>query len=899
MFDPSKLNLDPENIEKDIENTQKNTEDIQKDSKKEVKNDLDIKDTINIDDIDIKKETISQVKNNIIFNISINSLQDILILLADKEYDFVVIEPETEAVKISFKKDKIEKETFFIKYPIYSKILIKAKILTHLKVDEAENTQEWTWEIRLKSKTYKLISKTIPNELWDKLFLKLKLLEKKLTKQTKKLSLNQILWFLWAIAFISLILWWTFLWFIALNAKTVEDVEFFRSLGINLNDIKDFVSKLIIIIFSILLFIETIFLVVFLFKFSLTKKEYKQKRIRYWIISVLFLIFTVFTTSIWMVIDKQIKTWPNWQEMAYWDIQLYDNSKLISEKFDKWWSIIKDTSNMIWPVVIKFDLNFLAKKEQDKWHRIKKYIWDFWEKDMQVTSTPTIIKKFSKKWNHEISLIIETINLEWQTTEKKVENIPNINISYVVTKSEKQLKSWWKLVSFDAKALKELWKIEWYFTNDLTKPVWKWYTFKIWTPIFKETIVWMYIKRNDKTSEALDKIFIVEKDDKSQIFWEIISNRGLVNDLEFDFHLENIENDFWEWFIEEYKWIIEWKEITKAWSVENPSESSKIKYTFKNYWKHNIKVILKNSDSKIKEISTTIDIPQNIKLKNKLRIKNNDEVVENVKYEPLLNEYYINEIWIPTKIVFDARFVRADNLLYTLKQVNWDFDSNWDIDKTKKTAYYDMNTTWNHTISVEYIFAHREITDDIIKLKEKIFIEWVQKEAILNLKIEKTGNYAPSIVKFDASRSIIKDEDIAKFVWDFGDWIVHEWDAIVSWHKYSNPGVYSVVVKIVTESWKEFTTSKTFTLSPKPQSVKIDVSMKKTLPGYGIDFSSTKSQWQIVSYLWDFGDKNVSTEANPTHSYRKPWKYTVTLKVDFANNNVLEDKIEIEILEDE
>jgi hypothetical protein len=142
MFDPSKLNLDPENIEKDIENTQKNTEDIQKDSKKEVKNDLDIKDTINIDDIDIKKETISQVKNNIIFNISINSLQDILILLADKEYDFVVIEPETEAVKISFKKDKIEKETFFIKYPIYSKILIKAKILTHLKVDEAENTQE-------------------------------------------------------------------------------------------------------------------------------------------------------------------------------------------------------------------------------------------------------------------------------------------------------------------------------------------------------------------------------------------------------------------------------------------------------------------------------------------------------------------------------------------------------------------------------------------------------------------------------------------------------------------------------------------------------------------------------------------------------------------------------------
>jgi PKD repeat protein len=81
--------------------------------------------------------------------------------------------------------------------------------------------------------------------------------------------------------------------------------------------------------------------------------------------------------------------------------------------------------------------------------------------------------------------------------------------------------------------------------------------------------------------------------------------------------------------------------------------------------------------------------------------------------------------------------------------------------------------------------------------------------------------------------------------------------------------------------------------------VVIDVSRKKTFVNAGIDFSSTKSEGQIVSYLWDFWDEAISTEPNPTHAYRKPGTYTVSLKVDFANNNILEDKIKIEILEEE
>jgi hypothetical protein len=46
-----------------------------------------------------------------------------------------------------------------------------------------------------------------------------------------------------------------------------------------------------------------------------------------------------------------------------------------------------------------------------------------------------------------------------------------------------------------------------------------------------------------------------------------------------------------------------------------------------------------------------------------------------MKYEEKLNEYYINEIAVPTEIKLDARFIKTNNLLYTLKKVSWDYNS--------------------------------------------------------------------------------------------------------------------------------------------------------------------------------------------------------------------------------
>jgi PKD repeat protein len=69
--------------------------------------------------------------------------------------------------------------------------------------------------------------------------------------------------------------------------------------------------------------------------------------------------------------------------------------------------------------------------------------------------------------------------------------------------------------------------------------------------------------------------------------------------------------------------------------------------------------------------------------------------------------------------------------------------------------------------------------------------------------------------------------------------------------------------------------------------------MKKGFVGSSIDFSSAKSEWQINWYLWKFWDDQISTKANPSHKFKKPWKYNVTLELEFDNMNVMTDQVEI------
>ena len=940
MFDPSKLNIDLDNLDNNNseKNKKKDTIETNNSSEKKINeenNTSDNNDILNQIDNEPKyywldnienhesenntQETQTPIIKNTVYDINIKSLENILNLIIEKEYDFVTIEPSDQEIKISFKKDNTEKEVKYIKYPTYTNILLKAKTTSKLVVDNTQEEQLWNWEITLKNKIYKLFTKTVPSDYWEKIFLKPieEKWKKVVKKEKKKTSLWQIMWFLWGLLFAILIIWWAFLAFILLNSSNVADLTFFNNLWVDVWSIKEFTAKLVDFIFVSIIFIETIFLFVFTFKSILTKKEFKQKRISRIVLAIFFLILVMISWFLWLTLSKKINSlkWLN-----YWKIEFYDNSKYLSDLFDESWSKVNINDLLIWPITIRFNIEEFMNKLKDDWFVPQKLIWFFWYEEIEKPIEDyELIKTFNIKWPNIVTLKIEWLNIKWENEIFKNE-IWNINISNTVNITENKTDNWGSIFNYDANDLKNLWKIKWYYIPDLTwkteiektniindsleNEILEWYNFTSKIIFDQEIVLWLKIITKWKINKDLDKIFIISKNESDSINWEIKYITSLDNDLEYTLFVSNPETKLWEWIIEEFKWKIQDKEITKKANITNLEESSKHTHTFKQYWTNKVSVIIKDSRWKIKELSTIIETAKKLILEDNLDIYNQEEIIENIKYDKTLNEYFINQVWIPTTIKFDAKKIRWDKSikwnypLHILKEVIWDFDSDWDTDKKWKQINFDINREWTHSISVTYVFVHIKKKDDIIKIKENIYIEWIKKEAILNIWIEKEWNYVPITVKFDASKSIVNNEDIVKFIWDYWDWISEERDAIVQWHKYSKPWNYDIKLTVITENWKEFSTSKKLILKPKPQNVEISSSMKKAPIWQWIDFYSDWSEWQITSYFWDFWEWSTSIDANPTHYFYKPWKYIVKLKLDFDNNNVLEDQIIIEIYEE-
>ena len=946
MFDPSKLNLDLDNLDENNseenkqdsnKNPNKSDSDTKTNQKQNIKNDIledinnqekqikkdsvlndfnnpllkeeDKKQETNTEEQDtnenktIKKQYTKKEKNKIetpkeekiIYDINLNSVETLIAYLVEHKYDFLTIVPSENNVKIDFFSDKILRESKYIQYPIYSKLLIKIKSNAKLKIEETEKDQEWKWEIILKNKTYKILVKTVSSNLWEKIFLKaIESQKKPVKKQAKKTSIWSIFWFLWAIIFIWLVLWWSFISFVVMNAKTVEDVKFFYRLWINLNDINNFIETAIWIIFSIIVLFEILSLIIFLFKFLFTKKEFKKQRITRWVISFIILIITFITVSSWMYIDKKIKSLPNWQELAYWNIQLLDNDVLNeSDMFNREAALLKETTNLIWPINIKFDITNLANSEKEKWIKINKYIWNFWwDKDI-ITLKPSIIKNFNEKWNYKVRLMLEEIDLHWDTVDKKIENIPSIEISNTVKITEEKLNNWWKIVKFDASNLKNLWKINWFFITKeqkwKLKPVYTWYNFNPAKVIFEDTVIWMQINNTDKQNDNIDKIFIIKATKQNNIKWSISEKQDPIDDLTYTFEVKNINSDFWDWFIQEFKWHIDnIKTKTLKADIDNLEKSSIYKIKFKKYWKHTIKVDLKDSNWNIKTLEKEINIKKNITLDKPLEFINNNKILDNIEYQGKTHEYFIKNLKAPTILTISAKNIESDNILDYLYKVQWDIWWDWDIDSQWKVLKYDVKKWWSYQVDVIYTFQNKRIKTQFNKLKETIYIDAETKEKILDFKIKKPRDYAPVKVAFDASNSYIKWKNISKFIYDYWDWTPPDVrDAINPWHRYLKPWNYTVKLTVVTSDWKEYSTKKSLVLKPQPQKAEITLSMNKVPTYTPIDFSSSKSTWEISNYFWDFGDWKTSTEANPSHSYKNSWTYNVKLIIDYKNKNTL------------
>jgi PKD repeat protein len=119
---------------------------------------------------------------------------------------------------------------------------------------------------------------------------------------------------------------------------------------------------------------------------------------------------------------------------------------------------------------------------------------------------------------------------------------------------------------------------------------------------------------------------------------------------------------------------------------------------------------------------------------------------------------------------------------------------------------------------------------------------------------------------------------ITNRLWDFGDGVTSDEKDPV--HTYGSSGAYTVTLKVEGPGGSH-TEIKPDLINPGHQPPMAAFSAPKrngTVP-LKVDFKD-ESEGSITSWYWDFGDGETSDERNPTHTYRSPGVYEVSLSVE-------------------
>ncbi len=151
------------------------------------------------------------------------------------------------------------------------------------------------------------------------------------------------------------------------------------------------------------------------------------------------------------------------------------------------------------------------------------------------------------------------------------------------------------------------------------------------------------------------------------------------------------------------------------------------------------------------------------------------------------------------------------------------------------------------------------------------------------------GSFKPS-TSFSANRTGCPNVPIAfhnttgagaSYFWTFGDGDTSNLQNPA--HTYTNPGTYSVSLKVTSANGCDSTTIKSNYITIESIESDFTVNQKfSPCPPFVTLFTSTVNK-PTVTYLWTFGDGGTDTAANPTHIYFFPGIYTVSMTVVTPN----------------
>jgi PKD repeat protein len=147
-----------------------------------------------------------------------------------------------------------------------------------------------------------------------------------------------------------------------------------------------------------------------------------------------------------------------------------------------------------------------------------------------------------------------------------------------------------------------------------------------------------------------------------------------------------------------------------------------------------------------------------------------------------------------------------------------------------------------------------------------------------------TSGLAPLVVTF----SNTSQGDLSSLRWDFGDGSVGDTPIVV--HTYTGPGIYSVTLEATGVGGSD-TVTKTnlITVTAAPLDAGFAVDTTEGPAPLTVNFTD-QSTGEVTDWFWDFGDGLVGGAQYPTHTYREPGNYTVSLTVSGPNGSDQETK---------
>lgn len=110
------------------------------------------------------------------------------------------------------------------------------------------------------------------------------------------------------------------------------------------------------------------------------------------------------------------------------------------------------------------------------------------------------------------------------------------------------------------------------------------------------------------------------------------------------------------------------------------------------------------------------------------------------------------------------------------------------------------------------------------------------------------------------------------YAWDFGDGNTST--DVSPTNVYALDGTYTVTLTVTNDNGCEDVVSQSVTVDNSPTAL---FTATNECFGFATEFTNLSTGDGVLTYSWDFGDGNTSTNANPTHTYAAAGSYTVVL----------------------